>query len=849
MQKIIEFLEPLIQLNIKRPYTVLLFALFTAVAGGYLATNLTVDTDIANLLPTSNPNVQALEKLQETAGGETSMEVAIKSPSFEANVKFANKLAEESLKLHYGRYNGQFFTDAEFRRETDLLKDNALYLATSTELDSIIAYLQDEIQLAKEEANPFLIDFDDFEEEEESSAGEDADLDRFKESYDMLVPSEYPVNEDSTLAILTLYPSGSRSDITYLEDMFSEFQDLIDRLDPSSYHPEMEVRFGGRLKRHLTELESIMNDVYSSFAMGISSVLLLVVLYFTIKKYLNYRRTDPRLQRHSLLQHIIRAPVPMLIIGIPLLVSLMWTFGITSLTLGMLNTMTSVLFVILFGLGIDYGIHFYARYIELRADGNEVAGSIIKAYERTGTAVVVSALTTASALFILIFADFRGFSEFGYIAGMGIMFALLCMLFVLPSLLVLFERWNWLLLPPRSEERIFIPLFRRFPLSRSIIIFGIVTAAAVIAFSGNLRFEYDFGKLEPEFPEYREFRDFASGVDESNRRNPAFFIVDNNEEVFEVLDTLRSRKNSNPDTMIEDVEAIQERFPPFEEMKEQKLEKISRIRELLRDPFIENQEGENLDILRRSSQTRAPLTEEQIPDFLKNRFITRDGELGRFVIIYPKSGLSDGLRSIAFKEELSDIKLANGKIYNAGSTSIVAAAMLDLMRTESPYMVMATFIVVFICIALSFGSMRWTFIALIPLIIGLLWLFGIQLLFGLKFNFYNLVVLPAILGIGCDNGVHLAHRYREEGKKNMWRVLSSTGQHITIGSITTMLGFAGLLFTNHPGLQSIGVMAVIGIGMTWLTALTFLPAMVQFLEDKHLINKSGESISDSTDNN
>lgn len=849
MQKIIEFLEPLIQLNIKRPYTVLLFALFTAVAGGYLATNLTVDTDIANLLPTSNPNVQALEKLQETAGGETSMEVAIKSPSFEANVKFANKLAEESLKLHYDRYNGQFFTDAEFRRETDLLKDNALYLATSTELDSIIAYLQDEIQLAKEEANPFLIDFDDFEEEEESSAGEDADLDRFKESYDMLVPSEYPVNEDSTLAILTLYPSGSRSDITYLEDMFSEFQDLIDRLDPSSYHPEMEVRFGGRLKRHLTELESIMNDVYSSFAMGISSVLLLVVLYFTIKKYLNYRRTDPRLQRHSLLQHIIRAPVPMLIIGIPLLVSLMWTFGITSLTLGMLNTMTSVLFVILFGLGIDYGIHFYARYIELRADGNEVAGSIIKAYERTGTAVVVSALTTASALFILIFADFRGFSEFGYIAGMGIMFALLCMLFVLPSLLVLFERWNWLLLPPRSEERIFIPLFRRFPLSRSIIIFGIVTAAAVIAFSGNLRFEYDFGKLEPEFPEYREFRDFASGVDESNRRNPAFFIVDNNEEVFEVLDTLRSRKNSNPDTMIEDVEAIQERFPPFEEMKEQKLEKISRIRELLRDPFIENQEGENLDILRRSSQTRAPLTEEQIPDFLKNRFITRDGELGRFVIIYPKSGLSDGLRSIAFKEELSDIKLANGKIYNAGSTSIVAAAMLDLMRTESPYMVMATFIVVFICIALSFGSMRWTFIALIPLIIGLLWLFGIQLLFGLKFNFYNLVVLPAILGIGCDNGVHLAHRYREEGKKNMWRVLSSTGQHITIGSITTMLGFAGLLFTNHPGLQSIGVMAVIGIGMTWLTALTFLPAMVQFLEDKHLINKSGESISDSTDNN
>lgn len=842
MQKIIELLKPLIHLNVKRPYLILLIALSTAVVGGYYASDLKIDTDIANLLPPSNPNVQALEKLQETSGGETEMEVAIKSPSFEANVEFANRLAEESLKLHYDRLDAPFFTDAEFRRETELLKNNALYLATSRELDSIIDYLRDEIDQAKEEANPFLVDFDDFDDEEEES--EEEDLQQFRDSYDMLVPSEYPVNEDSTLAILTLYPSGSRSDITYLEDMFAEFQDVIDRLEPTSFHPEMEVQFGGRLKRHLTELDSIMSDVMNSFATGISSVILLVILYFSIKKYRNYKRTDSRLQKHSLFQHIIRAPIPMLVIGIPLLVSLMWTFGITSVYLGVLNTMTSVLFVILFGLGIDYGIHFYARYIEFRSDGFSVANSVEMSYEKTGTAIVVSALTTASALFILMFADFRGFSEFGFIAGMGIIFALFCMLFVLPSLLVLLERWNWLLLPPRAESNKKPPLFQRFPFARGIVVFSILTAVTVIAFSGNLQFEYDFGKLEPEFPEYREFREFASGVDESNRRNPAFIIVDTDEEVFETLEILRERKRSNPESMIMEVEAIQERFPPFEEMKEEKLQKISRIRQLLRDPFIENQQDENLDILRRSSQTTEPLTEEQIPDFLKNRFITRDGEIGRFVIIYPKSGLSDGLRSIAFKDEISDITLDNGKVYNAGSTSVVAATMLDLMRTESPYMVLATFIVVFICIALSFQSMRWTLIAMIPLVVGLLWLFGIQLIFGFKFNFYNLVVLPAILGIGCDNGVHLAHRYRDEGKKSMWEVLSSTGQHITIGSFTTMLGFAGLLFTTHPGLQSIGIMAVVGIGMTLISALTFLPSMVQYLEDKQWLNSAGEEESD-----
>jgi len=842
MTKIIRFLRPLLELNIRYPYRVIFISVVTAVFAGYFASHLKIDTDIANLLPPTNPNVQALEKLQETSGGETEMEVAIKSPSFEANIEFANKLADEALQLHYERHDAPYFNGAEFRRETDFLEKNALYLATSRELNDIIEYLQDEIEQAKEDANPFLVDFDDFDDEEETgSADEEEDLDRFRNSYDQLVPSEYPVNEDSTLAILTMYPSGSRSDITYLEDMFAEFDQLIERLDPASFHPDMQVQFGGRLKRHLAELDSIMSDVLNSFAAGFSSVVLLVLLYFSVKKYINYRKTDHHLQKHSVFEHIIRSPVPVLVIGIPLLISLMWTFGITYAYLGVLNTMTSVLFVILFGLGIDYGIHYYARYIEIRSAGNSVSDSVIQSYEKTGMAIIVSALTTSLALFVLMFADFRGFSEFGFIAGMGIIFALLCMLFILPALLVLFERWNWILLPPRAEQNHQSPLIQRFPFARSIVGFSVITAVAVLLFSGNLEFEYEFGNLEPEFPEYEQFKEFTRGVDEDDRNNPAFIVAETDQEVFEIVDILRERKESNPETMIMEVEALQERFPPFEEMKEEKLEKISQIRELLKDPFLENQEDENLDILRESSATTEPLTEGQIPDFLKNRFMTRDGDIGRFVIIYPNDGLSDGLKSIAFKNELSDITLDNGKTYHAGSTSIVAAEMLDLMRTESPYMVFATFVIVFICISLSFGSMRWTLIALIPLVIGLLWLFGIQLLFGFKFNFYNLVVLPAILGIGCDNGVHLAHRYREEGQNSMWRVLASTGQHITMGSLTTMLGFAGLLFTMHPGLRSIGIMAVIGIGMTLVSALTFLPAMVQFLEDKNFVHRQPDA--------
>lgn len=837
MKKVLHFLEPVVRFNIKHPFWVLIISIGLAVLASIFALRLKIDTDLANLLPESNPNVQALEQLKEVAGGETEMKVGIKSPDFEANIQFAEQLADSSLDLYYPRLGINYFNRAELRRETSVLKDNALYLATTSELQNIIDFLQSEIDDAREEANPFFVDFSaDFEDEESGSSDEDStDIDRFQRSYDSLIPSEYQVNEDSTLVILSLYPTGSQNDIRYLEDMFAEYQELIDSLDPQSFNPEMEVQFGGRLKRHLTEFESIMNDVFNSFSLGISSVILLVMFYFAGKKYINYRRGEGKDQSHGIFQHIIRMPVPVIIIGLPLLISLAWTFGITYFVLGVLNTMTSVLFVILFGLGIDYGIHFYARYIEIRSTGKSIEESVLASYRKTGIAILVSAITTASALFILMVADFRGFSEFGFIAGLGIMLALLCMLYVLPSLLVIFERWDWILLVKRADEYVPEPSSSRFPFSKTIVTLGLLVSVVVLAFSGNLRFEYDFGVLEPEYEEYDQFRDFVKAADEDTRRNPAYIIANNDEDVFKLLDKLRTKMEENPETLISDVEALQERFPPTEELAEEKLEYIARIRQLLQNDFIVNQDSETLDILRRGSQTRTPLDENRIPEYLKNRFMTKDGEIGRFVIVYPKSGLSDGLKSIAFKDEITDVTLDDGTVYHAASTSIVAATMLDLMRTESPYMVTATFIVVFILIFISFRSFRWTLIALIPLLVGLLWLFGILLVFGLKFNFYNLVVLPAILGIGCDNGVHLAHRFRDEGKRNMWEVLSSTGQHITIGSLTTMMGFAGLLFTNHPGLNSIGIMAVVGIGMTLITALTFLPSIVQVLEDKNMI--------------
>jgi predicted RND superfamily exporter protein len=281
---------------------------------------------------------------------------------------------------------------------------------------------------------------------------------------------------------------------------------------------------------------------------------------------------------------------------------------------------------------------------------------------------------------------------------------------------------------------------------------------------------------------------------------------------------------------IDRVETLQDRFPLTPSAQQRKLARIAEIRGLLEDPLVQAEAGDDILQLQRAAQTRDPLTIEEVPESIRNQFTSKTGEVGGFVMIYPAVGLSDGRNSMAFSEDVGTIVTSSGEIYHAASTSLVAADMLRLMLMEAPYMVTVTFLIVVLLMFVNFRSIRWAALATVPLIVGVLWMLLIMELLDLSLNFYNLVVLPAVLGIGNDAGVHLVHRYREEGTGSILHVLRFTGEHITMASITTMIGFGGLLLSFHPGLKSIGELAVVGIGMTLLASLLFLPALLQWRE-------------------
>ena len=816
---------------VAHPFLVVAAALVVTTLGVWKATALSINTDIASLLPDEYTSVQAIQRLQELVGAETTVDVAIHSPTFDANRAFAEALIPALMSRERPDGEGPYFTRVDFRRDIRFISENALYFATFEELDRLEAFVRGQAQEVRSATDPLRVDL--FAPADSVALARQREGDRLRADLAQLALTEYLVSPDSTTLVVRFYPTGAQTDIGFVERLYADVDRTIAEVGPASFHPEMEVTAAGRLLRQTIEVRSITTDVQTSFGAGVLSVVLAVVLYFLYKSI--QARTGGRLVWGVLLTELLRTPVTAVLLTLPLLMSLSWAAGVAGATFGTLNLMTSTLGLVLFGLGIDYGIHFYARYAEERGAGNGVVEAVEETFVSTGEGIAVSAMTTASALFMLQLADFRGFSEFGLIGGLGILFAVVSMLVVLPALLSIAERTGALNLRLRGEASTYEPE-HRFPFSRTALgVCLVVTGACVLAFQA-VQFEYDFSKLDPEYDEYfRRAKALEPVFGQSERRNPAYILLDSPEDVRSVSAALKEL--AERDSLILAVESLQERFPTDSTTAAEKLARLSEIRAVLNDPFLRADTTGQVERLRMAASATAPIPLDSVPAFITRPFTTKAGEVGDFVIVFPRGNMADGRRSIRFAELIGQVSTSEGSSFYAASTQLVAADMLRLMQEESPLMIGMTFLLVFVLVFLSFRSIKWTLVAVVPLAVGLTWMVGVMVLFGVALTFYNLVVLPTVLGIGNDGGVHLTHRYREEGRGSIRRVLRTTGEHVSMGALTNLIGFGGLLLSSHPGLRSIGVLAVVGIGSTLAATLVFFPALLQVLEDNRWLDR------------
>ncbi len=124
--------------------------------------------------------------------------------------------------------------------------------------------------------------------------------------------------------------------------------------------------------------------------------------------------------------------------------------------------------------------------------------------------------------------------------------------------------------------------------------------------------------------------------------------------------------------------------------------------------------------------------------------------------------------------------------------------------------------VVFLLLLL-FRRLREVLLALLPVLTGLLVMFGGMGWLGLEMNLFNVVASILIIGLGVDYGIFMVcHGQQEEDL--------ASSRAILISGLTTLVGFGALVLAKHPALHSIGLTVLLGISAAVPTAILVIPA-------------------------
>ncbi|HCU23745.1 MAG TPA: hypothetical protein DF383_01910 [Deltaproteobacteria bacterium] len=263
---------------------------------------------------------------------------------------------------------------------------------------------------------------------------------------------------------------------------------------------------------------------------------------------------------------------------------------------------------------------------------------------------------------------------------------------------------------------------------------------------------------------------------------------------------------------------------------------IREIQKLLEDDTIKlvpEKDKVDLDRFKAALAETEPVEPDQIPPELTELFVGQAQIPGTVMLILakPKLEMDDGRNAIAFADEVSRLQTPIGE-FRASSDAVVFGEVLKTMFRDSRKVLVISVLSVFTFVLLDFRSLRKTLLVMFSILAGVFWVMGVMYLAGIHLNLYNMVMIPAVMGMSIDNSIHVYHRYEELGRGSLNRVLSTTGISATLASLTNAAGFFGLMFCSHGGLRSMGVLAVIGLATCLITTLLFLPLILQFFESR-----------------
>lgn len=477
------------------PGLIVLVALLIGAVSFQGARRLGINQELRAMLPDHAPTVVRLDAAADRLGNQSDLYVAIRSPSREANLAFGAKLAEALRQRDDIRY-------VLFRRDPAFFTDHALLYAELADLlelrtrviDTIQAHIRREMSAFPEDtpAEDTTLGLD--EKELRRQYGLDDD------------PPEYFESDEGRVVVVRARPLRPNTDLAFTRGLFTGVHEAIVAADPKAHHASMDVAIEGSYALHTRLASDLQNDIINGSLAAFGMLLLTVAVYFRGLR-----------------------SVPLVLT--PLLIAACFALACAAWMYGYLNLVSAFIFAVQLGLGIDFGTHMLARYRDELARGLAHREAIGLTIATTGISTAGGALSTAISFLLLVMAEFRGFTQFGVVAAIGIFVAYLAAIIVLPALVVLFDRiWPWKVRPkppagsfPRRDPRP-VPLlaFAVLALTLGLAVFGATRLA-------HLEFEYDLNKLgvpDTETAEQRTRRlQFRSAVGNIQSTDPAVALT------------------------------------------------------------------------------------------------------------------------------------------------------------------------------------------------------------------------------------------------------------------------------------------------------------------------------------
>jgi len=782
----------------KHPVIVLTLLIIITVAGLYSAKKLTLDADLNALLPDSFVSVQDFETVKDRFGGIGYVVVTVRGENPQAMRLLADEIAKKTQSLDHISF-------IDYRRPVEFFNERALYYLDVEDLKVIEKRIKKRWKWEKRKRNPMYVDLEggeapplEFDDIEQKYKSENSSSWMSAQHSD----EAYYFNNDKTFLAVFVKPEITSSDFSLSQKVLDNVQAAINTIDLAAFDPTLNMEITGYFKKKSDAQAEMKQDIGIATMVSLGLVLGYLLLHF--------RRLEA-----------------IVLIAVPLIVGIISTFAFASVFFGQLNILTAFIGVILLGLGIDHGIHLLSRYRDEAHGGSEQGEVIFQTFVRTGRSVAAAALTTFIIFLGLSVSEFRAFYEFGIIASAGMILIMASYLVLMPALLGLINNFSPRFYSETKARPTFTGLGRlHIRYFRPVIILSTIIFLVVGYKTKDLTFNYDFESLGnidlPSFVLDKEVNDLLG-----YSQTPMLALTNNLDEEFYVAEQLRANQQRLGDKSgIDFLLATTDMIPLNQEAKQKVLEKILKRVNKVKDSWLEGNEPVQLEEFKKVLKAK-PFAYADLPIEIQQFFgkQTEGAENEGAIMLFPAIRLSDGSKVMSLAHELREVTQQSGDRVVIAGESMILADILTLTFKEAPRVLSLCVFLVLVILWFFLKRLDYTLIALVPAVFTIVLTLGVMAFLGMELNYINIIMIPVLLGIGVDSGVHMVNRAIDGNP--LQDIIHETGLAIFGSIVTSGLGFSALLLTNHPGLNSLAYIGIIGLSINLLISVFVLPSMIQ----------------------